>query len=345
MTPTRQSRCCLILGMHRSGTSALSGALSIAGVYPGPNHALMPASASINAKGFWEHQEIVDVHDRLLAALGSSWDDERPLPAAWWQRSDLAGFRDELWTILSRDFSGSPLWLLKDPRLCRLLPLWFELLHDLGAAPCFILCLRHPAEVARSLMRRDAIQDERASMLWLQHLIDSERATRGWPRVVVTYDQLLSDWREVFGRIGSRLPIELKLNEAAIGKIDMFLEPDLHHHRIKQDETSTNGSLQELAAEVYAGATRVEIDTLVPHLEAVQREIDTKIHCVAGWSAEIQALRKANAILQTRIFELDVLKAEIARIKATASWRITKPLRLLANLPRLLRGSSKTTGK
>ena len=72
------SRSIIVLGMHRSGTSALTGVLSYLGADPGPS--LIPGIEGINPKGFWEHSEIVKVHNNLLTALGSSWDDERALP-------------------------------------------------------------------------------------------------------------------------------------------------------------------------------------------------------------------------------------------------------------------------
>lgn len=71
-----------VLGMHRSGTSALAGALNLVGVNFGSN--LMPAQASENPKGYWEHLDIVRTHDDVFTLFGASWDDPRPLPESWW---------------------------------------------------------------------------------------------------------------------------------------------------------------------------------------------------------------------------------------------------------------------
>ena len=172
MNTRSRNSALFILGMHRSGTSALTGVLSLLGVDPGPS--LSPGMAGVNPKGFWEHQEIVTIHERLLGALDSSWDDARLLPADWWQLPEVTAFRSELLAVLRRDFTTSPLWLLKDPRLCRLLPLWLDIIDELGIAPHFILCLRHPNEVAMSLSRRDGISTEHATLLWLEHLVESE---------------------------------------------------------------------------------------------------------------------------------------------------------------------------
>src|SRR6266446_6985151 len=56
----------VVLGMHRSGTSALCGALDVLGVNFGKH--LMTANEA-NTKGYWEHPEIVALHDELLRSL------------------------------------------------------------------------------------------------------------------------------------------------------------------------------------------------------------------------------------------------------------------------------------
>ncbi len=69
----------IILGMHRSGTSMLAGALSLCNFYLGNN--LMNPSSD-NAKGYFEHNEIVRIHDEFLNNIGYSWNDIRTIPAS-----------------------------------------------------------------------------------------------------------------------------------------------------------------------------------------------------------------------------------------------------------------------
>lgn len=333
----------LVLGMHRSGTSALAGVLSLAGIDPGPS--LMPGVAGVNPKGFWEHQEVVAIHERLLGALHSSWDDERPLPASWWQLPEMATFRDELLLVLRRDFAASPVWLLKDPRLCRLLPLWLEILRLLDIKPNFVICLRHPGEVAMSLERRDGIPVERASLLWLEHLIDSERGTRNLLRTVVTYEQLLDDWRSTLRQIAAHLSIDLSLDSAGAGRIDAFLEPTLRHHHHEPAGTPGNSHIFALASEAYELATGKDIDAATSRFDAIREEATILADRVASWSAEICALKNKNAALKLRSMQLEAantdLQAELVRVKATVSWQVTKPLRFLAFLWRKLVSSDR----
>ena len=131
----------VVLGMHRSGTSALCGALDLLGVNFGKH--LMPANEA-NPKGYWEHPEIVALHDELLRSLGSRWDDDRPLPPDWVERDISLEIRSLLIRVLERDFAHASLLGLKDPRMCRLMPLWFPLFEKLGLKPYFVLVVRHP---------------------------------------------------------------------------------------------------------------------------------------------------------------------------------------------------------
>ncbi len=71
----------LVLGMHRSGTSALTRVLNLLGAELGSR--LMPAVSGNNENGFWENQDAVDIHEALLSDLGRNWHDIREMPAGW----------------------------------------------------------------------------------------------------------------------------------------------------------------------------------------------------------------------------------------------------------------------
>ncbi|HEY6395261.1 MAG TPA: hypothetical protein VIX12_07560, partial [Candidatus Binataceae bacterium] len=125
------STAILVLGMHRSGTSATSGWLHALGVNLGP---YLMTEDPTQPKGYFEHVEIVGIHDELMAAFDSSYDDPRPLPEGWEHDHRVRFFREQLVEIIRRDLMTEPLWGVKDPRLCRLLPMWLAMLGDLGVA-------------------------------------------------------------------------------------------------------------------------------------------------------------------------------------------------------------------
>ncbi|HZV10643.1 MAG TPA: hypothetical protein VFF94_12845, partial [Novosphingobium sp.] len=85
--PGRQA--VVVLGMHRSGTSALARIVSLLGAdLPAT---LMPADAS-NVAGHWESGPVCGVNEALLASAGSRWDDWQGLNPAWYGSAREAQF-------------------------------------------------------------------------------------------------------------------------------------------------------------------------------------------------------------------------------------------------------------
>jgi hypothetical protein len=207
----------VVLGMHRSGTSAVAGSLQRLGVNFGPR--LMPPTPD-NPRGFYEHIDIVNLHDRLLLAAGSSWDDTDPRPPDWLAGPHMARFRDDLRDILRRDFAAAPLWGLKDPRLCWLLPWWEPLWAELQTRPLFVIVLRDPRDVAASLARRDGFSPGKAYLLWLQHILAAERATRQAERVFVDFADFLIDWRQALAPAGELFGRPWPVSPASDGSLE-----------------------------------------------------------------------------------------------------------------------------
>ncbi len=225
---TRQpASAILVLGMHRSGTSAVTRVLNLLGVALGDD--LMPAGED-NPAGFWEHQGVVDIHERLLAGLDRSWDDPRPLPVAWLESLPAREAEQALLTLLRRDFGGCALWGVKDPRLCRLLPLWRRVLGMLDVVPRVLLVSRHPSEVARSLLQRDRLPLPLGELLWARYLLDAAQASEGCLRGAIEYSALLNDWRGAVDSINDALQLQLRTDEQQARQITEFLDPQLRHH-------------------------------------------------------------------------------------------------------------------
>jgi hypothetical protein len=241
----------LVLGMHRSGTSAVAGFLQQAGAYLGPN--LLPAD-SRNPKGYFEHGDVVGLHDKILRALGTNWDDPRALPEGWSRDPRIEPFRDRLKEILERDFKGRSLWAIKDPRLCRLLPLWLPVLRDLNVTVKALLVVRNPADVAASLRQRDGMQRERAMMLWLSHTIPAERNSRGLKRTVTVYDDLLIGWQTELQHIRDSLGVDLAL-APFLSADEVVFDAGLRHHS-EPAIPALSGSENPTAVSVYDAMLR-----------------------------------------------------------------------------------------
>jgi O-antigen biosynthesis protein len=218
-----QRRVLVVLGMHRSGTSALTRILNLLGVELGGP--LLPPQPD-NQTGFWEHADAVALDERLFAALGSSWQDPRPLPAKWWESGAARALRAEAVAILRSGLGAAPLVGLKDPRLCRLLPFWLPAFDEAKLAPAFVILTRDPAAVAASLEARDHIGPWKAHLLWLEYLLAAEELTRRHARVFVDYERMAADWRACASRIAQGLGVQWPVPpEQAAGQIEGFLRP------------------------------------------------------------------------------------------------------------------------
>jgi len=219
-----------VLGMHRSGTSALTGLFHHLGMYVGND--LMPIGPD-NPKGFWEHGHIVSANVGLLDVLGSYFADFCPLREGWERTEDALWYRDYIYeNVFLKEFAGKPLWGFKDPRVCRLLPLWQLILDRMKVARKFVLMTRHPDEVIASLMHRNPLNANQCMLIWLDHMLEAEFQTRGHSRVVVDFDQVFSNWRQVGLRVEVQLGIQWpSFTPASAQSIDAFLDPSLRHHR------------------------------------------------------------------------------------------------------------------
>lgn len=301
------STAILVLGMHRSGTSALAGMLQRLGAAFGER--LMAASPD-NPRGYWEHTDLVAIHNRLLAAIGRTWDDIRPMPKEFAEGPAAIVARQEIAAVLTRDFAGSALWGVKDPRLCRLLPVWLPLFADLEVGPAFVLALRHPEEVAASLAARDGIGRERALLLWLRHVLEAERMTRGARRVAVHYERLVVEagWQEVAAQLADRLRLEwpLPANFMQTAMAD-FLSPDLRHHRAGSAAGTDAGA--DCATE-WVGAVHSAFAGAADPAEvcdAVSRELDRADRLFLPIVGESEALA-------TRLARAEHQAAELRRL-------------------------------
>ena len=184
-----------------------------------------------NELGFWEPEAVVVAHEAFLRNIGSSWDDVGALPDGAFVSAAARELRQELGLLLHEEYGASSLFVVKDPRISRLLPLWFAVLAELHVAPAIAIAVRNPLEVAASLKRRDGFTTTKSLLLWLRHTLDAEQHSRDRPRSIVMYDELLSDWQGVLARVGADLDIRwpLKTHRASV-EVESFLSEQHRHH-------------------------------------------------------------------------------------------------------------------
>jgi hypothetical protein len=237
----------LVLGMHRSGTSAVTQVLALAGASLPEN---VMAGDEHNAKGYFEPWKIALLNDGRLRAGGAAWDDIFAFPFKPLTTKAERTWLNRAEALFEEEYGEVRYPLLKDPRVTVLMPFWRTVLTELDVGARCVIPVRHPLAVAGSLARRNGFAPEKSVLIWSAYMLAAEAYTRDLPRAFVSYDGLLSNWRGEVAKIetahGAPLP---KLTEAAGKAIDGFLTPELRHN-------DSAGGLKELG---WAGALAAQV--------------------------------------------------------------------------------------
>jgi hypothetical protein len=304
--------------MHRSGTSLLARVLAGLGAHL-PDERVGPGPG--NPFGHWEPARLVALNDAILDELGRGPRDPRPLPRGWRDPPRAEGFARRIAARVAEEYGDAPLLLIKDPRLCRLLPLYAEAFARLRIGARVVLCLRHPAEVTRSLAARDGTDVVNAGLLWARHVIEAEAHSRELPRVWISYDRLLGDPGGAATVIAEVLgwPPDVTPGRIA-GVLTRVARPDHRHW--------TAGEAGE--ATPFVGAVWAAARAGLAGDEAAAR---------AGFDASRATLAEFDRY-QAADFDrferprLRWLEDTLAATRASACWRLTAPARRVADLVR-----------
>ncbi len=222
--------CLMITGMHRSGSSLLAGCLLHLGINLGTSRL---AGNSSNGGDTFENPDIVLAHEILFRDLGCRWEMVGELPAGWLESEAAERTGQKLVHIIQEQFLDHGPWAVKDPRLCRVLPLWSKVLAQLGVTPCFVHMVRHPDEVAGSLSQNHGMEPDKARLLWLVYNLDAFRDSRRQPRMLLTYDQLLADPLTALRRISDAFNLGLPCDSPEYSRtLTEFVRPEFKHHHI-----------------------------------------------------------------------------------------------------------------
>lgn len=316
----------LILGMHRSGTSAMTRILNLLGAELGSR--LMPAASGNNESGFWENQTAVDINEALLTGLGRNWHDIREMPVGWLDSEAARRARAAIRRLIDEEFAAAPLWALKDPRLCRLAPLWLDVLKEYPTDVRIVIALRAPDEVAASLLARDGWSAETSRLMWVQHMREAELASRDCVRRVVTFDELMTDWSSTVRRLARELSLTWPVAPSvAAAEIEAFVNPSARHHRSEGVTAAPESSWPE---RLYAAFLRTREepaawDEIVQIGGAYDRASSTFAPCVAELTQQLRKMDELRHYFQTLhdrgVAELDLARRALAAESGLAETR------------------------
>jgi hypothetical protein len=350
----------LVVGMHRSGTSAVTGALGHLGLAVPPQDDRWEPSE--DNPEHWESRALSLYSDVLLEQLGGTWD-RPPDPDLGWESDpdltvDKLGDPSE---PASDAFPNPGPLVWKDPRTCLLLPYWLAHLPQPVAA---VFIWRSPLSVARSLQARDRTHLADGVALWERYNRSALAGLIGVDTFVTRYESIVEDPLGGLGDIASWL-----------GSIPQFSSYAPRWDLAAAVESISPGLLRQQAtdSELLLDEQRQLIEDLEqlegPHrpltsapsgaespwttavlgdrhqMAALSRQRDTlrlqwyeDQDKLSALNAELQTtradladMRAASAEMQADLAELRSDLAEMVelyeRMRASTSWRITRPFR------------------
>lgn len=242
------SKAILITSYYRSGTSALSGTLNLAGV----DITRTDEHNEHNPRGYFENPALTQLDLKLFKRLGRDWHDIRLMPAQWWERPDVGADTQRIVSELRAKHGKSSLWAVKHPHLCRLLPIYGDAAKRVsGTTPGVIHIYRDPWVVAHSQYKKNGLSRAHALLLWSSYVLDGERYARELDRAVLDYELLVKDARQALQRIEKQLGIELpRQSTQDWHNISTFLTPHLRRSRA-QGRDSTPQPVRELVQDIW----------------------------------------------------------------------------------------------
>ena len=210
LQPQLPARVICILGMHRSGTSCLTGSLQEAGLALGECHTWNPH----NLKGNRENQQFVDLHDIILKDNNAAWDNPPTNPV--WSAEHVAAA-----TQLLAEHAGEPVFGFKDPRAMLVLEGWKSIYPALEYVGIF----RHPNAVAKSLEKRSGMSWEASLNLWYAHnsVMYQEYKAKKFPILDFDDDEAVLD--EKIATVAKEMGLTVSGDE------EKFYSPDLKNNK------------------------------------------------------------------------------------------------------------------
>jgi O-antigen biosynthesis protein len=359
----------VVIGMHRSGTSAVTRGVNALGVSLGQD--FLPTMPEVNAKGFWEDRDLNAINIELLRMFDTDWYHNRPIHPSQFQRDDLAPLLLQAISLIEAKLADQERFAFKDPRTAILLPFWHNVFSALNVDLAYVIAVRHPKSIADSLAKRNGFDPLKSYLLWLRYTLPTILETSGVPRVFVDYDLLIDDPRSQLRRIskvimlGDGNPKELERFATA------FLTDTLRHSQYAGDVLQTDDTVPGVVAETFAmvaefarDASLADTAAVIDHFRQVH-EFLVQLTPVLAYMDRLEQLSQASSGTDQTARELieglevalqgrnglvtqqhrdledarnrltqaeqtvNALGLAVAAIHASTSWRLTAPLRRL----------------
>ncbi len=324
MNQENKKRVIVVLGMHRSGTSAVTRGLKVLGVDLGNN--LLGPLVNDNVKGFWEDFDLMTLNIEMLSVIGSDWHYLAPI-----QPNDIEVLRKKGYflravELLRLKIGNVPIFGFKDPRVAKLLPFWKEVFSQCQLDVSYVLTIRHPLSVVKSLAKRNGFDPGKSYLLWLGHVIASLSMTVNEKCVIIDYDRLMQSPDYELNRIAKNLNLAIDPTELQSYKSE-FLDQVLRHTVYDPSDLSSDEASPPLIREIYselleAASDKKKVDDLSLH-----KKINIWVSEFERLKTPLTLLDKLTKTILERDGRIATLNQALVEIASSRAWKLVTVLR------------------
>ena len=323
----------VVLGMHRSGTSAVARLLNLMGTYFGAentststNDNVWKAQYEENKKGFWERLDVRALNDSILHNAHGDWDRVVDFDAEQLPDDLLETYRQTASRIVLNLDAHRP-WFVKEPRLCLVFPVWRSVLE----MPFCVHIVRNPLEVARSLKDRNGIPLKAGLALWEVYNKRAVAFTSDLPRAFVSYADLMRTAQLVAERLAATLTAHSGYPFRVPSPLELEAFIDQKLYRQRSDGSSFPSTVTKSQTVLYerlleaTRSNRIEVPPIGKAcLNTLRRFESSGEHLAARMrrSSDLEqtSLRDADPRLTLKSMELSRALADVAN-RSTAMQR------------------------
>jgi hypothetical protein len=326
-----QKNVYVVLGMPRSGTSAITKGLSVLGIDLGETFTL--AKQHWNPTGSWEDKDIASkVNRAMMMTLDYSWSTMGKLEAEC-ADSRVQHIKKYACQVIKQRMESRDYWAFKDTHTTKILPFWRAVFTETGVQAHYVIALRNPLAAALSLQRVIGAELEVGFLTWMMHMVLAIDGVQGQNAMVVSYDAMMNDPRLQLQRMQQQLAIPDLTSAATIDAYAKeYLDGSLRHFDCDRDELKQHGLMDvfPLSLRIYDLLMQVATDALAIN------STDFK----AAW----QDIKREFAIIYPTYSYMDTLLNRhkdnercIKTIKKSLPWKLALPFRLIDNQVRHIR--------
>lgn len=248
----------------------------------GPPDRLLKADAA-NPLGHFEHRGFLDIDRKLLKHFEATWHEPPELKPGWHLHSGLKPLLLEA-KALAVTFGGRSRWGWKEPRASLFLPFWKEAIPDMR----FVICIRNPLEVARSLEKRNNIAVRKGVSLWYHYVRTSIEDTEGSQRIFSFFDDFFENGSVEIERLLRFCELPIPANDSGLKSA---VSTELRHHTSALQSLLEEPRITSECKHFYLG-----LRALLPsHVSRVEGVGDGHDQDAAGVSAFVKLFQGSDA--------------------------------------------------